>query len=266
MARTVLRRRKKAAGLIRDTRLLEARRVEIADVALDLFLREGFHAATTREVARRAGVSVGGLFTYFPSKEDLLVYIITREQERAEIELINALEEQVERASASAQQTEAVFIAVFETFVRAIDRIRKYILLAYQETKSLDGRARESLIEHERRIQKILGRAIEYGAAGGGFSLDDVEIKAHNIMVLGHAWAVRHWAFAGIADSVDEYIRFLKPQVLAMLKSRVRGKQVKSRERGRRRTAAGRSPWRSELDDHGQQQLEVPNFSKGDSL
>jgi hypothetical protein len=30
---------------------------------------------------------------------------------------------------------------------------------------------------------------------------------------------VRRWAFAGVMDSIEDYILFLEPQVLAMLKS-----------------------------------------------
>ncbi len=262
MAWKVLRRGKKVVDLIRDARLLESKREEIAGVALDLFLQEGFHAATTREVARRAGVSVGGLFTYFASKENILVYIITREQERAETELLNALDEQVERAKLDTNRPEAVFIAVCETFIRAVDRMRKFILLAYQETKSLDRRARESLMEHERRLQKILGRAIEYGVSHGRFPPGGVDLKAHSVMVLGHAWAVRRWAFAGVADSVDEYIRFLEPQVLALLKSRAGRDKAAIGGRLRR----GRATPRPERDSERRQIHTNQNVSEGEGL
>jgi hypothetical protein len=39
-------------------------------------------------------------------------------------------------------------------------------------------------------------------------------------MVLGHAWATRHWAFAGEIESIEEYIAFLQPLLLAMLETK----------------------------------------------
>jgi hypothetical protein len=38
-------------------------------------------------------------------------------------------------------------------------------------------------------------------------------------MVLGHAWAIRHWMFAGIMKSVEDYRKFLQPLVYSMLQT-----------------------------------------------
>lgn len=219
MAGRILRSGKKNSALIRDPALLQMKQEEIAKVALDLFLRDGFHGATTREIARRAGVSAGGIFTYFKNKEHILFHIITREQNRAEAKLVDALRRQIEEAYRGGADAEAVFVAVFATFMHAIDDLRRFILLAYQETKSLDQAARDALTERERRLQKVLSQAIEYGVAQCHFSPGNIELKAHSIVVLAHAWAVRRWAFVGVIDSIEDYIRFLEPQVLAMLKS-----------------------------------------------
>jgi AcrR family transcriptional regulator len=219
MARRILRSGKKNSALIRDPALLQLKQEEIANVALDLFLKDGFHGTTTRNIARRAGVSAGGIFTYFRNKEQILLHIITREQERAETQLVDALRRQIEEATSSGADAETVFTAVFAAFMHAIDNLRRFILLAYQETKSLDQAARHALTERERRLQRVLGQAIQYGVAQRRFAPGNIELKAHSIVVLAHAWAVRRWAFAGVMESIEDYIRFLEPQVLAMLKS-----------------------------------------------
>jgi AcrR family transcriptional regulator len=49
----------------------EARPSEIVAAALQVFAEKGFGEARMEEVARRAGVSKGTVFVYFPTKQDL---------------------------------------------------------------------------------------------------------------------------------------------------------------------------------------------------
>ncbi len=56
---------------------------EILDAARDVFREQG-HAATTAEIARRAGVSEGILFYRYKTKEALLAAVIQRETEPPE--------------------------------------------------------------------------------------------------------------------------------------------------------------------------------------
>lgn len=50
----------------------EATRVSILRAARSVFVAKGFHKATTHDVAREAGLSVGSIYTYFASKDDLI--------------------------------------------------------------------------------------------------------------------------------------------------------------------------------------------------
>lgn len=217
MPRKILRSAKKSTALIRDRDLLEQKREAVAEAAFELFLKEGFHRTTTRDIARRAGVSAGAPFTYFRDKEDILFYIVSREQDRAGEQLLEALSHQIAEATRTGADPEVVFGSVFATFLRSVDTMRRFILLAYQETKSLNTETRQALIAREKRLQALLGEAIRYGAQRGHFASDHIALKAHNIIVLGHAWATRHWAFAEEVGSIEEYLTFLQPLVLAML-------------------------------------------------
>src|SRR5919109_3342246 len=48
-----------------------AKRRQIMDGAREVFLAQGFDAASMGEIARKAGVSKGTLYVYFDSKEEL---------------------------------------------------------------------------------------------------------------------------------------------------------------------------------------------------
>ncbi|MCD0417637.1 TetR/AcrR family transcriptional regulator [Rubrivivax sp. JA1024] len=53
-----------------------ARPQELLDAALELFVQNGYAATHSDEVARRAGVSKGTLYLYFPSKEELFKAVV----------------------------------------------------------------------------------------------------------------------------------------------------------------------------------------------
>ncbi|MGE0682238.1 MAG: TetR/AcrR family transcriptional regulator [Candidatus Binatia bacterium] len=231
MARKILRPAKKPKLLIRDRDLLEQKREAVAEAAFALFLKEGFHRTTTRDIAQQAGVSAGAPFTYFKDKEEILFYIVSKEQDRAGEQLLSALSQQIAEATRTGADPEAVCKNVLATFLRGVDEMRRFILLAYQETKSLNTDTRQALILREKRLQALIGEVILYGVEWGRFAPDRIELKAHTIMALAHAWAVRHWAFVGEMESIEEYIVFLQPLVLAMLEANAVVKAPKTERR-----------------------------------
>src|SRR5688572_32894420 len=48
----------------------------IRDAARRLFAGQGFEATSTREIAKEAGIAIGTLFNYYPTKEDLALDLI----------------------------------------------------------------------------------------------------------------------------------------------------------------------------------------------
>ncbi|HET7462820.1 MAG TPA: TetR/AcrR family transcriptional regulator [Longimicrobium sp.] len=54
----------------------EARPGEIVSAALDLFVEKGFASTKMDEIAKRAGVTKGTVYLYFPSKEDLFRAVV----------------------------------------------------------------------------------------------------------------------------------------------------------------------------------------------
>ncbi len=55
------------------------RRLQIMEVAKELFARQGFEGTTTREIAHRAKVNEAIIFRHFPSKHDLYWEVIEHE-------------------------------------------------------------------------------------------------------------------------------------------------------------------------------------------
>ena len=66
--------------------LIEARRNQILDAATEVFSRRGYHRATTKEIARTAGISEGTIYNYFRSKDELLMTIMSRFAQAMQLE------------------------------------------------------------------------------------------------------------------------------------------------------------------------------------
>jgi len=59
-------------------RRAEARPDEVLDAALDLFIEQGYAATRVEDIARRAGLSKGAIYLYFPSKEAIIEGLVRR--------------------------------------------------------------------------------------------------------------------------------------------------------------------------------------------
>jgi AcrR family transcriptional regulator len=61
---------------LRKQRITEQRREQITAAAGEVFSRRGYAAATIPEIAAAAGVAVGTIYNYYPTKRELFVAVI----------------------------------------------------------------------------------------------------------------------------------------------------------------------------------------------
>lgn len=61
--------------------VIEQKRDHIEEAARELFIRQGFHATSMRDIAAQAGVSLGNLYNYYRTKEEILDSIINKYQQ-----------------------------------------------------------------------------------------------------------------------------------------------------------------------------------------
>lgn len=60
--------------------VIEEKRGRIESAAKELFIRRGFHATSMRDIAADTGTSLGNLYNYYRTKEDILESIISKYQ------------------------------------------------------------------------------------------------------------------------------------------------------------------------------------------
>lgn len=137
-------------------------RIEILDAAQRLMLAKGFAAVSVEEICKAAGLTKGGLFHYFKSKE----------------ELGRAVLERFCRNGAKAQQ-EAPFVAKADPLERFCGLIDFIIQAVRDPVKNgcLVGVFSQELPHTGPAIQALCARAFAQWAAGLKATLDEAKKK-----------------------------------------------------------------------------------------
>ena len=196
---------------IKNPELVLERRRQIVDSTVHLFVEHGYHKTTTRMIAKAAGFSIGSLYEYVGSKEDVL-YLVC-EAIHAEVE--RAVEETIS-GEVRGKQTLAEVIREYFT---VCDSMSDHVLLMYQVTQFLPKKWQARALENELRITDIFVQVIEKLSGKCDFPFiqaKTVTMLAHNISVLGHMWAFRRWDLAR-HFTLEEYINYQTDFVLGRL-------------------------------------------------
>jgi AcrR family transcriptional regulator len=170
-----------------DEALVKERRNHIVRCSTKLFTKKGYDRTNMRELAKACEMSAGTLYHYFGSKEEILYSIINS----ATSQQVGSMEDYANEL-ATASPTIAL-VELMRKFYEWHDDNQDITLFAYQETKNLPGNAQESIFDSEARILTVFERLLTRGIEEGEFSIDDPRLIAHDIVVLGHAWALRRW-------------------------------------------------------------------------
>lgn len=168
--------------------LVEHRSRQLLDAAARLMEREGSEAVSMQALANEAGVSVGLIYRYFGSKDDVLLAVI--------VQVLDAFAVEVPRAiQAAGDDPIRRLAAAFAAYCRVIDEHRHAAVLTYRESKSLDAAGRERIKRLEVETSEPLRDAVRAGVESGALRASDPDLVAYNLLLLAHAWALKHWYF-----------------------------------------------------------------------
>ena len=112
-----------------------------------------------------------------------------------------------------------VLAEVIREYFLVCHRMSDFILLIYQETRSLPAVWRKRVLENELRITGLLAEVLA-GLTDCGdlpaMNSEKLEMVAHNITVLGHMWTFRRWYLAR-HYSIEDYIRLQTEFILGTI-------------------------------------------------
>lgn len=185
---------------VKDERLVKKRRDQMIKGAVTLFIQKGFHRTTTREIAKASGFSIGTLYEYIRTKEDVLYLVCDSIYDQVSERLQKNLDPNV-------GTLESLRLGIADYF-KVVDEMQDEVLVMYQEVKSLSKDALPYVLKKEIEMVNMFEKAIKHCVENGEIKLSEEQIKmiAHNIFVQGQMWAFRRWTLKKMY-SIEDYIQ-----------------------------------------------------------
>lgn len=199
-----MNKKREIESSVKDESLIEKRREQMIRGAVTLFKEKGFHRTTTREIAKAAGFSIGTLYEYIRTKEDVLYLVCDSIYDEVHTRL-NRLD--IEQGSIS------VLVTAIEHYYTLIDDMQDEFVVMYQESKSLPKDALSYVLKKELEMVAIFERLLMQCVDSGEIKMTpkEVVLASHHLFVQGQMWAFRRWALNDftIQEFIDMQTKFL---------------------------------------------------------
>jgi AcrR family transcriptional regulator len=157
----------------------EATRQAILRAARDTFVMKGFHEATTHDVARAAGLSVGSIYTYFASKDHLIRECVLAANKAESDAVLQDL-----RSDGSVGKRMSRAIAGWYRFTVLAPGVTTFLAEAWASA-SRKPLIRDMVAQRRERIATVAAVVLREGVAAGELPPDfDVETTARAVGAL----------------------------------------------------------------------------------
>lgn len=166
---------------------------------LKLTNRKGFHATSLRELSEAAELSMGGLYSYFDSKDTLLLMILG-EVDTTMREVLDAVPDEVRAVPLDHLRW------VVDAHVRLTEVMQPWFAFVFMEAKSFPSNARAAAIEAERLVEQVLEEIIERGSKTDAFRVEDPVLTAALIKPLLQDWYIKRSKYRHRGIGIDRYI------------------------------------------------------------
>ena len=150
------------------------RRLLLAGV--EAFWRDGFHASSTREIAKRAQLSPAAVYVHFKAKEDLLFDII--------LYVAEYLRDRLRESAAKGGSPTEMLSRLVHAYVALPARTYKASLVANREFWSLTPSQQKQIVKIRDELEEIVGNCLKAGKASGEFQFDDLSITRMAVVSL----------------------------------------------------------------------------------
>ena len=160
----------------------------IFSATLKIGNKKGFQAMSMRDLGRETHLSMGALYSYFSSKEELLA--ILQHQRRTITKRI--LQEHIDKESDPVARLRAAIL----THLYLSEAMQPWFYFSYMEAKNLSKEEQALAIASERYTEQIFADILIQGQARGSFVFRDPQLTAGVIKAMVQDWYLKRSKYA----------------------------------------------------------------------
>jgi AcrR family transcriptional regulator len=173
----------------------------IFNTTLKLANQKGFHTMSLRDLSRASGLSMGALYSYFTSKEELLEMIQNQGRRLAQ----RILRQQIGQVDRADQKLRTGI----RTHLYLTEVMQPWFYFSFMETKNLAKSQQKKSIEGELASEQIFIEILHQGLSEKVFEVAEPVLTATVIKAMMQDWYVKRWKYYRRDISVDEYADFV---------------------------------------------------------
>jgi Transcriptional regulator len=189
--------------------------IKIFDAALEISNAKGFQAMSMRDLSAKSRLSMGAIYSYFSSKDELLHLLQMQGRQIANKVLIDQI-------SLVEGPTQKLRIAI-QTHVYLSEIMQPWFYFTYIEARNLAKDERKKAIESELYTEKIFIDILTEGAELGVFKISNIILTASLIKAMLQDWYLKRWKYQKRKINVDDYAEFIIGIIESYLSGKVKG-------------------------------------------
>ncbi|UAB87880.1 TetR/AcrR family transcriptional regulator [Ruegeria sp. SCSIO 43209] len=151
------------------------RRNQILEAAVMCFLERGYHQTGVRDIAARAGVSLGNLYNHFRGKHDVLVEIAILERREMEpfLKILNS--------NAPAPKVIRKFIKAYAKYLAAPENVILTLEISSEAVRQPD--IAQLFVENRSSLTEALEAVVKRGITGGELRTVPDPLQASQLVI-----------------------------------------------------------------------------------
>jgi len=171
---------------------------KIFNAVLKISNKKGFQTMSMRELSKESGMSMGSLYAYFSSKEELLSML----QRQGRTLALQVIEKNISNKKNALDRLRAAV----QTHLYISEFMQPWFYFSYMEAKNLNKVEREKAVNIELYAEKVLTEILMQGEAEGIFKVRNHQLSASIIILpMLRDWYLNRWKYGKRNVSVDQY-------------------------------------------------------------
>jgi AcrR family transcriptional regulator len=189
---------------IKSLELVRKKRLQIALGASKLFVKKGSHKATMREICKATGFTIGNLYDYIKTKDDVLCLVFETFHSiwshQLENEGVFDIEDPLEQLRMAIRKR-----------LELINQLRDMVFLMYTDSKILPREFLKTVLKNESYLIGNYERILRNGIEKKVFKIKDPFFAANVIVYLLaieplRGWNLKRYSISQINRRLEKYI------------------------------------------------------------